>query len=192
VIKDKKVDTYYAVTHDGVVAQLHDKIVEAGIIIFPDLVTSTIVDAGKTSKGTTIIRYEATYIVRFVNAANPTDRATITVEAHANDYGDKAPGKCASYAHKTALLKMFLMETGVNDEGRIDARIAESEGQKGITKDQENELEDMIKSNGIDRIKVINWIKKAMKADEISQLNQIGYAETKRLLESRGKTNEAP
>lgn len=35
------------------------------------------------------------------------------------DEGDKAPGKGVSYATKNAMLKMFSIETGEDDEGRI-------------------------------------------------------------------------
>ena len=48
------------------------------------------------------------------------DKVTSTIEAHANDNGDKAPGKALSYATKSAMLKVFSLETGENDESRAD------------------------------------------------------------------------
>ena len=43
----------------------------------------------------------------------------MTVEAHASDNGDKAPGKALSYATKSAILKTLSLETGENDESRV-------------------------------------------------------------------------
>ena len=192
VKKDAAVQGYMGVTHDAVTAAIHDKLVQAGIIIYPDLKESHISDAGTTSKGTPIIRYEGTYIVSFVNTVRPEDFIKLTVEAHANDQGDKAPGKCCSYAQKTAILKMFAMETGVNDEGRIDARIAETEGQKPITDSQVKELEDLIQFNELDREKVMQWIARSLKVETISELNQTGYTATKGTIEAaiKRKANE--
>ncbi len=49
----------------------------------------------------------------------PTDRITVRLDAHADDYGDKAPGKALSYATKYAILKVLMLESGENEEGRI-------------------------------------------------------------------------
>ena len=42
----------------------------------------------------------------------------ITVPAHAIDFGGMAPGKAMSYAKKYALLHLFLLETGEEEESR--------------------------------------------------------------------------
>ena len=47
-----------------------------------------------------------------------SDCFELRVAGHANDSGDKAAGKAQSYAVKTALLKVFALETGVDDESR--------------------------------------------------------------------------
>ena len=44
--------------------------------------------------------YSGFYDVHFVNMDNPEDRTVVSVEAHANDNGDKAPGKAMTYAVK--------------------------------------------------------------------------------------------
>ena len=64
--------------------------------------------------------YSGTYEIHFVNIDNGEDRVISTIHSHANDNGDKAPGKAASYATKTAMLKVFSLETGENDESRAD------------------------------------------------------------------------
>ena len=53
-----------------------------------------------------------------MNADDPTDRLTIVIESHAMDNADKAPGKAVSYANKYALLKLFEIETGEDEESR--------------------------------------------------------------------------
>jgi hypothetical protein len=63
--------------------------------------------------------YSGDYIVHFVNIDDPKDTASVSINAHAADNGDKAPGKAASYATKYAMLKMFSLETGENDEQRF-------------------------------------------------------------------------
>lgn len=118
--KDKKVESYMAVTHDAVTAATRQVLVDCGIAVIPSEICNVVVNTGATSsKGTPLIRYEATFVVRFVNIDLPEDFIAMTVTAHANDYGDKAPGKCLSYAVKSALLKALSLETGEDDEGRV-------------------------------------------------------------------------
>lgn len=126
--KDKKVEGagYMAVTHDAVTAELRPHFIEQGIVIVPRLMRARVVDTGTTtSKNIPIIRYEARFEVDFVNMDNPSDKVTVPLEAHANDQGDKAPGKAMSYATKYAMLKLFSIETGEQEEERpIDVKIA--------------------------------------------------------------------
>jgi hypothetical protein len=66
--------------------------------------------------------YSGTYEINFVNidVDHGVDKITVTIEAHANDNGDKAPGKALSYATKSAILKVLSLESGENDESRTD------------------------------------------------------------------------
>lgn len=125
--KDKKVSgggDYMAITHDAVTAAVREHLVEHGVMIVPHLVKGSTVQTGTTTgKGIPIIRYEATYEICFVNCSDPTDKVCVTMEAHALDQGDKAPGKAISYATKYAMLKLFSIETGDNEEGRTDAKV---------------------------------------------------------------------
>ena len=111
---------YKAVTHDQVIEAIRNSLVEHGIVIEP-----------KQTKGEFLIKRDLTatppikmalyagwYDVSFVNIDKPDERSCISVEAHANDNGDKAPGKAITYAVKTAMLKMFTLETGENEESR--------------------------------------------------------------------------
>jgi len=126
VQKDKDVSTgkgsYKAVTHDMVTAMVREHLVAQGIVTFPVLVASSVAvppakDANEPAKQ---IRYEATYDIHFVNEEDANDRLTIRIEAHAMDNGDKAPGKALSYAKKYAVLKLFEIETGEDDESRTE------------------------------------------------------------------------
>lgn len=116
--------TYRAVSHDMVLAVLRKAMVECGIVTAVEQLRSEFVQqrgpdprADKTQF--TQHLYSADYAVHFVNMDKPEDRITITINAHAQDSGDKAPGKAASYAVKYAMLKTFGLETGENDEGRF-------------------------------------------------------------------------
>lgn len=117
--KDKKVESYMAVTHDRVTAEVRDWMITHGVSISPFLVSERTVETGtKTKSGTPIIRFEAVFDIAFINVDRPADREVVRVAAHANDQGDKAPGKALSYATKSALLKVLMIETGENDESR--------------------------------------------------------------------------
>lgn len=120
VQKDAEVQGYTGVTHDQVTANVREHLIKAGVLVLPNQLTANSVDVGKTVKGATVIRYEAWYSIAFVNMDDPKDKVEITVQAHANDQGDKAPGKAMSYATKYAFLKILSIETGENEEGRLD------------------------------------------------------------------------
>ena len=135
VQKDKRVEGagYMAVTHDAVTAMVRPSLIEHGIVIFPSLVSSRVADTGSTTgKGISIIRYEGTYDVSFINAELPDERVVVRIESHALDQGDKAPGKAISYAVKYAMLKLFSLETGEDEEGRSDQRPKQEEQKSPI------------------------------------------------------------
>ena len=119
VQKDKSVSTgagsYKAVTHDQVTALLRAHMIEAGIVCVPNLIASQMHPKEEGSKQQ---RYDATYSFDFVNEDDPNDRLTIKIESHAMDNADKAPGKALSYAKKYAVLKLFEIETGEDEESR--------------------------------------------------------------------------
>jgi hypothetical protein len=117
--KDKSVSTgggsYKAVTHDMVTAMVRQHMIEAGIVCYPTLVESASLPKEPEAKQ---FRYEATYDFAFVNIDQADDRICIRIQAHAMDNADKAPGKALSYAKKYAVLKLFEIETGEDEESR--------------------------------------------------------------------------
>jgi hypothetical protein len=118
--KDTQVQGYKAITHDAVTSAVREPFIEEGIMLIPNQVESNVENVGKTSNGTLIIRYEATYEVAFLNIENPEDKIVVRIESHANDHGDKAPGKAISYAVKYAMLKVLNIETGESEESRVE------------------------------------------------------------------------
>lgn len=117
--KDKNVDTgrgsYRAVTHDAVTGLVRAALIEHGIIVVPTLVDCEFHAKEPDSKQR---MYEATYLVNFVNMDQPEEVISVQINAHALDNGDKAPGKAISYATKYAILKLFNIETGEDEESR--------------------------------------------------------------------------
>ena len=117
--KDKAVSTgggsYKAVTHDAVTGLIRQHLIEYGIIIVPDIVVGVFYAREEGAKQRL---YEASYVINFINADNPDERVSMQISAHALDNGDKAPGKALSYATKYAILKMFSLETGEDEESR--------------------------------------------------------------------------
>ncbi len=120
--KDKKVSgggaNYAAVSHDQVVAMVRDSLVKHGIVYYPEQINSTVLVARDKSKDIAMMLYEGEYNIHFVNIDDGADRLTVRIVGHANDNGDKAPGKAVTYATKSAILKVFAIETGENDESR--------------------------------------------------------------------------
>lgn len=148
--KDKSVSTgkssYKAVTHDAVTAMVREHMVEHGIVSWPQLVESVslpyedaIDSEGKAYKKNQF-RYEATYEFTFANIDDPVDMLLIRIQAHAMDNADKAPGKALSYAKKYALLKLFEIETGEDEESRYNPEGVEGDLLTGYI----NELTDAV------------------------------------------------
>ena len=132
VQKDKEVgfgkSSYRAVTHDAVTGMVRNALIKHGVVIVPSVLSATFHPAelvttvgddcvSKTAHAKQRL-YEATYQVEFVNIEEPADRIVTQQNAHALDNGDKAPGKAMSYATKYAILKLFNIETGEDEESR--------------------------------------------------------------------------
>lgn len=137
---------YKAVTHDQVVSVARESMVKHGVVIVPEQLQSHILQERDPSREIKMHLYSGDYAIHFVNMDNPEDRITVTINAHANDNGDKAPGKSITYAIKYALLKVLSLETGENDESRAEERkpIAQAQAQH-IRKLLENDDERMTK-----------------------------------------------
>ena len=113
---------YKAVSHDQVVSVVRQALVDNGIVIFPNQISGEFLIKRDLSATPPVKMglYSGTYEVNFVNIDNGQDKVTSTVQAHASDNGDKAPGKALSYGVKSAMLKVLSLETGENDESRSD------------------------------------------------------------------------
>lgn len=137
--KDKSVSTgggsYKAVTHDQVTAIIRQHLIEFGVLSIPTLVASKANDRVGDAKQ---FRYDATYSFDFVNCDKPEEKLTIVIEAHAMDNADKAPGKALSYAKKYAVLKLFEIETGEDEESRYQSAEFNLEMYLDIIKGAEN------------------------------------------------------
>lgn len=179
--KDKEVagQGYKAVTHDAVTALVRNHLIDQGIVIVPRLIESSIADVGKTAKGAVIIRYAGRYEVDFVNCDDPADKLTVPSEAHANDHGDKAPGKATSYATKYAMLKLFSIETGEDDEGRVEPY----ESLEKVSEQQVADLAAMIDEAGADKAAFLKYIK----ADSLEEIPAKAYARCVQLVEAKRK-----
>lgn len=171
--KDKSVSTgggsYKAVTHDAVTAIVRTHMVDFGIVSYPVLVESVMnppivnVDGTQSKQ----MRYEATYDFHFVNADKPEDRLTIRIQAHAMDNADKAPGKALSYAKKYAILKLFEIETGEDEESRYQS--------EGLSDDRVELLITKIKlTEGEEKKQAYkDAIAECVKANDVSAANAI-------------------
>jgi hypothetical protein len=118
--KDRSVSTgggsYKAVSHDAVTAMLRPHLIKHGIVYTTTLADECHFDSKEEGSKQRLFR--ATFTICFASIDKPEDRIFVTLPAHALDNGDKAPGKAISYATKYALLKVFALETGEDEESR--------------------------------------------------------------------------
>lgn len=147
--KDTKISTgsgrdqfYKGITHDKVTGFIRPKLNDAGILVWVDCDRWQSAPTGMVAakSGRIIEQFRGDYIVEFENAFNPHDKRAVRVPAHADDRGDKGPGKANSYALKYALLKTFLIETGEDDEERIDPEDGADTRTMGEVEDVSNEV----------------------------------------------------
>lgn len=185
--KDATVAGYRAVTHDQVTAIVRPHLVEHGIMVVPSLVSSNVVE-GQTNSGKFKLRYEATYEIAFINEEEPSDCLIIRVEAHADDSGDKAPGKAVSYATKTALLKVLSLETGESDESRME----ESKKAEPVTKEQVAEIQSLLEKYGKSTEDFVTYLQKVVSKDigSLQDMTINTYEWSRSFLESKIKEAE--
>ena len=117
--------------YDEVISVLAPLLTKHGIVVSVDKVGES--RSRETKKGAYI--YEGDFNVSYINIDNPEDRLVTLIESHAQDGGDKAPGKANTYATKTSMLKVFGIETGDKEESRV-----ESANPLYITEDQQGQL----------------------------------------------------
>ena len=109
---------YNAVSHDKVVSSVRHALIENGIIIVQELKSSDIfkLDTVKYGKVEAVNYYKAIFKLSFINSDNKDDFISIENESHIIITDDKSTIKASSYSMKNAILKMFLIETGENEE----------------------------------------------------------------------------
>lgn len=174
VQKDKSVSTgggsYKAVTHDQVTGMVREHMVKHGIVSYPVLVES--VSMPKEVSTDMVVakqfRYEATYDFHFVNVDDAKDELIIRIQAHAMDNADKAPGKALSYAKKYAVLKLFEIETGEDEESRYQDQAFDFEFYVGLLNGSENL--DQLKVNYIEANKEAVRVKDSIALKSLTKL----------------------
>lgn len=99
--------------------------------------------------------------VEYTIHAMDGSKLSTEVEGEAMDSGDKATSKALSMADKYALIQLFKIPT--NDEADADKEsfIQEREQIKKprISQEQVNEIEELIRSNNVNELKFLQWLK---------------------------------
>jgi len=172
VQKDATVERYKAVSHDQVVSVARAALVRHGIVVYPEQTTGEVVEVMTTKSGGRMALYSGDYIINFVNIDDPADRIKVTTQAHAMDNGDKAPGKGATYATKTAILKVLCLETGENDESRAEVR----EASLPLTDEQAETIKGLLAETQSDTRKFLHTVCTAIKAREVGSVEELPRA----------------
>lgn len=112
---------YKAVTHDKVIASIRPALIENEIVIVPSVIEHSCeqLKVGSNNAFKTDVKIS----VNFINANDPQDRYEVFSFGSALDNQDKGIGKAISYALKYAILKTFCIETGENEESRMQGEI---------------------------------------------------------------------
>ena len=166
---------YKAVSHDQVISVARQALVDHGIVIFPNQVSGEFLIKRDLSATPPVKMglYSGNYEINFVNIDKGEDRITVTIEAHANDNGDKAPGKALSYAVKGAVLKVLSLETGENDESRM-----EEQNFDYITNEQQGVLYELMVDPATGQLNnKAQKVARAFKFQQISEIKVSKYAE---------------
>lgn len=171
------------VLYDEVIAVLNKKMAANGIVCAVEKYGQSRSRANQ--KGNYI--YECDFIVSLINIDEPSDKVSVVVEAHAMDSGDKAPGKAITYATKTALLKLFSIETGLNDESREEIRETQ-QGLKQLTVNELRELTALINRTNTDEAKAVGHVSNNSKR-ELVDLNQYEAHKLKQMLLAKESKN---
>jgi len=171
-------NTYAAVSHDAVTSAVRGSLVKHNLIITPpSVVKSQVVDTGRvTGSGNPIIRYEAIYQIAIIDGGNKEDLLSANIEAHAEDQGDKAPGKAMSYATKYFILKMFNLETGEDEESRI---VSQDQGRIIDTAEYarlQGLIGDISKLGEFDQVEYIAYLQsRGFQSNKLEEINQGTY-----------------
>lgn len=114
-------DSPKGVARDEVVAEVRAHLLAAGVIAYTTQLEGRYVEtSAKSSSGTQLMIYVGRYRTTFqsIHEGDSPSYFHVEHEAQGNDYGDKAPGKAATYAEKLNLVKGLMLETGIADESR--------------------------------------------------------------------------
>ena len=172
VQKDATVERYKAVSHDQVVSVARASLVEHGVMVYPEQTGGGIAEVLTTKSGGRMALYGGEYVVHFVNIDAPEDRISVPVQAHAMDNGDKAPGKCVTYATKTAILKVLCLETGENDESRAEIR----EAAQPVTDEQAETLKGLLAATESDTAKFLETVARASGINRVASVDELPRA----------------
>jgi hypothetical protein len=103
--------------YDDILSVAHDALVEAGLVIVPNVVEMK----QRTQQVTTKAQYQRTVTTTIVGidylfiAAADDSRLTLRFWGEASDYGDKSLGKACSYAEKMMLIQVLKIPVDSDD-----------------------------------------------------------------------------
>lgn len=103
--------------YDDILSVAHDALVEAGLVILPNVVEMK----QRTQEVTTKAQYQRTVTTTVVKvdylfiAATDASQLTLSFYGEASDYGDKSLGKACSYAEKMMLIEVLKIPVESDD-----------------------------------------------------------------------------
>lgn len=97
---------YTFVNRDAIVSKIRPAMIEHGIIYYPHVI-------GHSHEGNKIILDVEHH---YVNIDCPQDAIVFSTVSYGVDTQDKGPGKALTYAEKQAHIKLFMIESGDEDE----------------------------------------------------------------------------
>lgn len=126
VKKDGKIgfgnNVFSVVTYDRLLSVLRSHLIEEGIVVVPSQIERGIYTEGLTKNGGKKYRYDAIYDVRFISIEDGSEIVS-RQEVSAEGSDDKQPSKAVTIATKNAMLKVFSLETGDDENQELNNTI---------------------------------------------------------------------
>lgn len=143
--KGKKGKQYQYVGSSDVLATIRHHMNEQKIILVPEVQNASVREY-ETNKGTLQLFTELTMTMTWINVENPEEKIVVPWYAQGMDLaGEKGVGKALTYGEKYFLLKFFNIATDKDDPDAFQDKVQASKPKPRATKEQLEELENLIK-----------------------------------------------
>jgi hypothetical protein len=180
---------YRAITHDAVTSLLRDSVIKNGIVVSVSVLGVTSEDRSRFEKvyedknPVGLTRSTVSLEVTFFNIDDPTERLTVCSSAYGDDRGAMGIGKAISMATKYAYLKTFMIETGEDEESRVEQRDASIRISSASTRISSADAVHLQKlANKLPEERFNTWAVDSFGTNNMAEISQANHARALRMI----------